>query len=86
MAQVKVHGLKEHLAPIKARLADVMRAFEEHSLEAKQTLIRLYGRTRAEFDLAPADLAITLFETPRHHRGIRGRPGDEAGLTATIAV
>lgn len=36
--------------------------------------------------MAPADLAITLFETPRRHRGIRSRPGDEAALTATTAV
>jgi hypothetical protein len=61
--------------------------FEGRSVEAKKTLIRLlYERTRAEIDLAPQDLEITLFETPRHNWGIRGLPGDEIGLNYKVDV
>jgi phenylpyruvate tautomerase PptA (4-oxalocrotonate tautomerase family) len=61
--------------------------FEGRSVEAKKHLVRLlYERAAAELDLAPADLEIMLFETPRHNWGIRGLPGDEVGLTYTVAV
>ncbi|MCC6627774.1 MAG: tautomerase family protein [Chloroflexi bacterium] len=61
--------------------------FEGRSVAAKKALVRLlYERTAAELDLAPQDLEITLSETPRHNWGIRGQPGDELGLTYTVAV
>lgn len=61
--------------------------FEGRSVEAKKRLIRLlFERARAELDLSPQDLEITLFETPRHNWGIRGRPGDELGLSYTVEV
>jgi phenylpyruvate tautomerase PptA (4-oxalocrotonate tautomerase family) len=61
--------------------------FEGRSIEAKKALIRLlYGRTGADLGLAPDDLEITLFETPRHAWGIRGQPGDELGLTYKVDV
>lgn len=61
--------------------------FEGRSVAAKKALVRLlYERTAAELDLAPLDLEITLSETPRHNWGIRGQPGDELGLTYTVAV
>jgi phenylpyruvate tautomerase PptA (4-oxalocrotonate tautomerase family) len=61
--------------------------FEGRSVEAKKHLIRLlYERARAELGLSPRDLEITLFETPRHNWGIRGRPGDELSLAYAVNV
>ncbi|MGI9506924.1 MAG: tautomerase family protein [Geminicoccaceae bacterium] len=37
-----------------------------------------------EIGIAPIDLEITLFETPRSHWGIRGRTGDELVLTYEV--
>ena len=36
--------------------------------------------------IAPHDLEITIFETPRHNWGIRGQPGDQAALTYKVDV
>jgi phenylpyruvate tautomerase PptA (4-oxalocrotonate tautomerase family) len=61
--------------------------FEGRSVEAKKRLIRLlYARLGAELDLAPADLEITITETPRHNWGIRGVPGDELELGYRVSV
>lgn len=61
--------------------------FEGRSVEAKKRLVRLlFERARADLDLSPQDLEITLFETPRHNWGIRGRPGDELGLSYAVEV
>jgi phenylpyruvate tautomerase PptA (4-oxalocrotonate tautomerase family) len=61
--------------------------FEGRSVEAKKHLIRLlYERAQAQLNLAPADLEITLTETPRHNWGIRGLPGDEIDLNYKVEV
>ena len=61
--------------------------FEGRSVEAKKQLIRLlFERAQAELNLAPADLEITLTETPRHNWGIRGLPGDEIDLNYKVEV
>jgi phenylpyruvate tautomerase PptA (4-oxalocrotonate tautomerase family) len=61
--------------------------FEGRSVEAKKQLVRLlYRRLRDECGLAPTDLEITIFETPRHNWGIRGMPGDELALDYRVGV
>ena len=59
--------------------------FEGRSVEAKKRLVRLlFERIEAEVGIAPQDVEITLFETPRHNWGIRGVPGDELALSYQI--
>ncbi len=61
--------------------------FEGRSIMAKKTLIRLlFVRFEAELGIAPADLEITIFETPRHNWGFRGLPGDEHNLDYKVEV
>ena len=61
--------------------------FEGRSVEAKKHLYRLlYERFERELGIAPVDLEIMLFETPRHDWGIRGVPGDELGLDYRVDV
>ncbi len=61
--------------------------FEGRSIEAKKALIKaLYDRIPAATGIVPQDIEITLFETPRHHWGIRGLPGDEIGLNYQVEV
>ena len=61
--------------------------FEGRSVEAKKNLIRLlFERTQEELGLDPADLEITITETPKHNWGFRGQPGDEIGLNYKIEV
>lgn len=61
--------------------------FEGRSPDAKKALIReLYRRVPPPTGIAPHDLEITIFETPRHAWGIRGLPGDEVGLTYRVDV
>lgn len=61
--------------------------FEGRSVEAKKALIRLlFERTHRELDLDPADLEITITETPKHDWGFRGQPGDEIGLNYEVGV
>ena len=60
--------------------------FEGRSLEAKKNLIRtLYSKLEAA-GVAPHDLEITIFETPRANWGIRGKPGDELVLNYKVDV
>jgi phenylpyruvate tautomerase PptA (4-oxalocrotonate tautomerase family) len=55
--------------------------FEGRSREAKKALIRgLYEKFEKDLGIGPADLEITIFETPRANWGIRGKPGDELEL------
>ncbi|MBV9229297.1 MAG: tautomerase family protein [Chloroflexi bacterium] len=129
MAQIKIYGLREHLAPIKAKLSDVLHAcavealhlppdkrfhrfflldasdfffpadrstrytiieismFEGRSIETKKQLIRLlFSRLHEELHIAPQDVEITIFETPKHNWGIRGLPGDELHLNYQVNV
>ncbi len=55
--------------------------FEGRSAETKKALIRnLFARIEAQCGIAPHDVEITIFETPRHNWGIRGLPADELTL------
>ncbi|HEY3837091.1 MAG TPA: tautomerase family protein [Bryobacteraceae bacterium] len=61
--------------------------FEGRSVEAKKALIRLmFERFEKEIGIAPIDLEMTIFETPRHNWGFRGLPGDEHALNYKIEV
>jgi phenylpyruvate tautomerase PptA (4-oxalocrotonate tautomerase family) len=61
--------------------------FEGRSVEAKKKLIRLlFARFETELGVAPDDLEITIFETPRHNWGFRGLPGDEHELDYKVEV
>lgn len=61
--------------------------FEGRSSEAKKQLIRLLFATLASaVGLAPQDLEITLYETPKANWGIRGQPGDELALNYKVEV
>ncbi len=61
--------------------------FEGRSVEAKKHLIRLlFERTERELGLSPADLEVTITETPKHNWGFRGQPGDEIGLNYEVEV
>jgi phenylpyruvate tautomerase PptA (4-oxalocrotonate tautomerase family) len=61
--------------------------FEGRSVAARKELIRLlFERLETRCGIAPQDLEITIFETPRHNWGIRGRPGDELGLNYNVNV
>jgi phenylpyruvate tautomerase PptA (4-oxalocrotonate tautomerase family) len=61
--------------------------FEGRSTEAKNRLYRLlYARIGEALSLAPEDLEITLFETPKENWGIRGKPGDELSLGYKVDV
>jgi len=61
--------------------------FEGRSVEAKKQLMRLlFERAERECGIAPLDLEITIFETPRHDWAFRGRPGDEHALGYEVKV
>jgi phenylpyruvate tautomerase PptA (4-oxalocrotonate tautomerase family) len=128
MAQVKIFGLRERLAPRRTALSDAIHAcivealafpadkrfhrfiplaaedfihppdrsddytiveislFEGRSVAAKKRLIALLYERLAPLGIAPADLEITIVETPRHNWGIRGVPGDELGISYKVEV
>ena len=61
--------------------------FEGRSVVAKKQLISLlFNRLHAEFEIMPNDVEITIFETPQHNWGIRGKPGDELMLNYKVEV
>ncbi|HEX2658835.1 MAG TPA: tautomerase family protein [Polyangia bacterium] len=61
--------------------------FEGRTVAAKKNLMRLlFQRAERELGLAPADLEITLTETPKHNWAFRGRPGDEHVLGYKVDV
>ena len=61
--------------------------FEGRSVSAKKKLVEeLYTRTFAAVGIAPRDLEITIFETPRSNWGIRGKPGDELQLNYKVEI
>jgi phenylpyruvate tautomerase PptA (4-oxalocrotonate tautomerase family) len=61
--------------------------FEGRSDESKKHLIRaLFARLESACGIAPHDVEITIFETPRQNWGIRGLPGDELGLPYKVDV
>ena len=62
-------------------------AFEGRSIDAKKNLIRqIYKRVPLATDISPQDIEVTIFETPPHAWGVRGKPGDEIDLNYTVAV
>ena len=61
--------------------------FEGRSVETKKTLIKLlFQYIEQEVGIAPQDVEITIFETPKHHWGIRGQCGDELVLGYKVGV
>ena len=61
--------------------------FEGRSVEAKKRLIRLlFERVEKECGIAPADLEVTIFESPKCNWGFRGLPGDEIQLNYKVEV
>lgn len=61
--------------------------FEGRSVEAKKKLFRLlFDRLENELGISAMDLEITIFETPRHNWGIRGKSGDELELNYKVNV
>ena len=61
--------------------------FEGRSVEAKKKLIRLLiERFEQQLGIAPVDVEITIFETPKHNWGFRGLPGDEHELNYKVEI
>lgn len=61
--------------------------FEGRSVDAKKKLHRLlFDRFEKELGIVPMDLEITIFETPMHNWGIRGKSGDELQLNYKVNV
>lgn len=60
--------------------------FEGHTKETKKSLIRGLFAELGALGFAAQDVEITIFETPRHNWGIRGKPGDELQLTYPVEV
>ena len=61
--------------------------FEGRSVEVKKNLIRLlFQYIEQEVGIAPQDIEITIFETPKHHWGIRGQCGDELALNFSVDI
>lgn len=62
-------------------------AFEGRSIEAKKKLYQLlFEKFENQLQITPMDLEITLFETPKHNWGIRGKSGDELSLNYKVNV
>ena len=61
--------------------------FEGRTTEAKKKLINLlFERIEEELNIAPIDVEITIFETPKCNWGIRGLPGDELALNYKVNI
>ena len=61
--------------------------FEGRSSEAKARLIALlFARLHDAVGLAPADVEITITETPRQNWGFRGQTGDAVVLDYKVDV
>lgn len=59
--------------------------FEGRSEATKRALLEnLMASLADRLALAPGDIEITLFETPRSHWGIRGRTGDRLMLDYNV--
>ena len=64
-----------------------MSMFEGRTVETKRKLIRLvFQRFGERLNLSPADGEITVFETPKHNWGFRGRGGDEHELNYKVEI
>jgi Tautomerase enzyme len=61
--------------------------FEGRTVEAKKKFYKLlFERLENELEIMPMDLEITIFETPMHNWGIRGKSGDELVLNYKVEV
>lgn len=60
--------------------------FEGRAIATKKSLIRALFENLEALGIAPQDVEITLFETPRANWGIRGQCGDEVGLNYKVEV
>lgn len=61
--------------------------FEGRTTEAKKALVRaLFRNIEQACGIAPHDVEVTLFETPKENWGIRGMPGDELALNYKVNV
>lgn len=61
--------------------------FEGRSVEAKKALVRaLFANIEQQCGIAPQDVEITIFETPKENWGIRGKCGDELSLGYKVNV
>lgn len=62
-------------------------AFEGRSIEAKKKLYQLiFEKFEKQLAITPMDVEITIFETPMHNWGIRGKSADELILNYKINV
>lgn len=62
-------------------------AFEGRSIEAKKKLYQLlFEKFQNRLQITPLDLEVTIFETPKHNWGIRGKSGDELSLNYNVNV
>ncbi|PKB18122.1 tautomerase family protein [Flavobacterium sp. 5] len=62
-------------------------AFEGRSIEAKKKLYQfLFEKFENQLQITPMDLEITIFETPKHNWGIRGKSGDELSLNYKVNI
>jgi len=61
--------------------------FEGRTIETKKKLYQIiFERFESELGIAPMDVEITIFETPRHNWGIRGKAADELSLNYKVNV
>ena len=61
--------------------------FEGRTVDTKRKLIRLmFERFQEQLGISPTDVEITIFETPKHNWGFRGRVGDEHELNYKVEV
>ena len=61
--------------------------FEGRSIESKKKLYQLiFEKFETHLSITPMDVEITLFETPMHNWGIRGKSADELVLNYKINV
>ncbi len=61
--------------------------FEGRSVKAKKLLIKLlFQYIEQDVGIAPQDVEITIFETPRHNWGIRGQCGDGLMLDYRVNI
>ncbi|WP_281322380.1 tautomerase family protein [Flavobacterium aestivum] len=62
-------------------------AFEGRSIEAKKKLHQLiFEKFEKELQISTMDVEITIFETPMHNWGIRGKSGDELALNYKVNI
>ena len=61
--------------------------FEGRSEDTKKQLIsRLCEQLARDVGIVATDIEITIFETPRHNRGIRGHCDDELPLSYRVDI